>query len=170
MSFSYAFLGVRLQCAECHKHPFDQWTKEDFDQFTAFFEPVVYANTPQTRSQYQQMLATIVGDAKGGMAQRKLAETLKGGATVPWREVFVAGNNRPNNPARGKNNKNKSKNRGASRRVVTPKVLGEDESVDLARGEDLRTALMQWMRTRQSLFRPFVRQSRLGVILQRRHH
>ena len=40
LSFSYAFLGVRLQCAECHKHPFDQWTQQDFKQFTAFFNRV----------------------------------------------------------------------------------------------------------------------------------
>ena len=22
-----AFLGVRLECAQCHKHPFDRWTR-----------------------------------------------------------------------------------------------------------------------------------------------
>ncbi len=33
LNFSYAFLGVRLQCAQCHKHPFDQWTQQDFTQF-----------------------------------------------------------------------------------------------------------------------------------------
>ena len=38
--FSYTFLGVRLQCAECHKHPFDQWTQEDFNSFQAFFSGV----------------------------------------------------------------------------------------------------------------------------------
>ena len=37
LNFSYAFLGVRLECAQCHKHPFDQWTQDDFNQFTAFF-------------------------------------------------------------------------------------------------------------------------------------
>jgi hypothetical protein len=150
MSFSYAFLGVRLQCAECHKHPFDQWTKDDFDQFTAFFEPVVYANTPQSRKQFQDMTSAIVGDAKGGMAQRKLSDAVKGGATIPWREVFVAGGGRPNNPARGKNAKNKNRRNMASRRVVTPRILGEDETTDVARGEDPRAALMEWMRERDN--------------------
>ena len=42
LSFSHAFLGVRLQCAECHKHPFNQWTPHDFEQFTAFFNRVNY--------------------------------------------------------------------------------------------------------------------------------
>lgn len=40
LSFSYAFLGVRLQCAECHKHPFDQWSQYDFQHFTAFFNRI----------------------------------------------------------------------------------------------------------------------------------
>ncbi len=36
LGFSYTFLGVRLECAQCHKHPFDQWTQDDFKQFTEF--------------------------------------------------------------------------------------------------------------------------------------
>ena len=31
------FLGVQIQCAECHKHPFDRWTQADFESFTSFF-------------------------------------------------------------------------------------------------------------------------------------
>jgi len=37
LAFAHTFLGVRIECAECHKHPFDQWTKTDFEQFKAFF-------------------------------------------------------------------------------------------------------------------------------------
>ena len=40
LNFSYTFLGVRLECAQCHKHPFDQWTQDDFNQFTAFFNGI----------------------------------------------------------------------------------------------------------------------------------
>jgi hypothetical protein len=32
-----AFLGVRIDCAECHDHPFDQWKQEDFQRLAAFF-------------------------------------------------------------------------------------------------------------------------------------
>jgi hypothetical protein len=40
MSVAHAFLGIQLQCAECHKHPFDRWTQADFNAFARFFEPV----------------------------------------------------------------------------------------------------------------------------------
>jgi hypothetical protein len=32
-----AFLGVRIDCAECHDHPFDHWKQQDFQQLAAFF-------------------------------------------------------------------------------------------------------------------------------------
>ncbi len=31
------FLGTRIQCAQCHNHPFDRWTMDDYYGFTAFF-------------------------------------------------------------------------------------------------------------------------------------
>lgn len=40
MSVAHAFLGIQLQCAECHKHPFDQWTQADFNEFSRFFDSV----------------------------------------------------------------------------------------------------------------------------------
>ncbi|MCA1684379.1 MAG: DUF1549 and DUF1553 domain-containing protein [Planctomycetia bacterium] len=34
------FLGVRLECAQCHDHPFARWKREDFWGFAAFFAGV----------------------------------------------------------------------------------------------------------------------------------
>jgi hypothetical protein len=31
------FLGVRIQCAQCHNHPFENWTMDDYYGFAAFF-------------------------------------------------------------------------------------------------------------------------------------
>ncbi|HEX4150296.1 MAG TPA: DUF1549 and DUF1553 domain-containing protein [Pirellulales bacterium] len=31
------FLGVRIECAQCHNHPFDSWKQEQFWSFAAFF-------------------------------------------------------------------------------------------------------------------------------------
>lgn len=34
---SQLFLGVRLQCAKCHNHPFEKWSQKDYYQFAAYF-------------------------------------------------------------------------------------------------------------------------------------
>ncbi|HZY87077.1 MAG TPA: DUF1549 and DUF1553 domain-containing protein, partial [Gemmataceae bacterium] len=36
------FLGVRLQCAKCHNHPFERWTQNDYHSLAAFFSRVQY--------------------------------------------------------------------------------------------------------------------------------
>jgi hypothetical protein len=36
------FLGIRLQCAKCHNHPFDRWTQDDYYSLAAFFARVDY--------------------------------------------------------------------------------------------------------------------------------
>ena len=34
------FMGMRIQCAQCHNHPFDRWTMDDYYSFSAFFAQV----------------------------------------------------------------------------------------------------------------------------------
>ena len=34
------FLGIRLQCAQCHHHPFEKWSQRDYFSFSAFFSRV----------------------------------------------------------------------------------------------------------------------------------
>jgi hypothetical protein len=50
---SQAFLGIRVQCAHCHNHPFEKWTQTDYYRMANFFsrlgrkgkhaEEIVYA-------------------------------------------------------------------------------------------------------------------------------
>ncbi len=34
------FMGTRIQCAQCHNHPFDRWTMDDYYGFASFFTQV----------------------------------------------------------------------------------------------------------------------------------
>jgi len=34
------FMGMRIQCAQCHNHPFDRWTQDDYYNFAAFFAQI----------------------------------------------------------------------------------------------------------------------------------
>lgn len=54
------FLGMRMQCAQCHHHPYERWSQDDYYSFAAFFstlerkatrklpeEDIVYHNRKQ---------------------------------------------------------------------------------------------------------------------------
>jgi len=41
---SQVFLGVSLECARCHDHPFEKWKQDDFLGFAAFFAQVRHKN------------------------------------------------------------------------------------------------------------------------------
>ncbi|VTT99637.1 Uncharacterized protein OS=Singulisphaera acidiphila (strain ATCC BAA-1392 / DSM 18658 / VKM B-2454 / MOB10) GN=Sinac_5682 PE=4 SV=1: PSCyt2: PSD1 [Gemmataceae bacterium] len=43
------FLGTRIQCAQCHNHPFDRWTMNDYYGFAAFFGQLGYKNAQDPR-------------------------------------------------------------------------------------------------------------------------
>ena len=54
---SQLFLGVRIECAKCHNHPWEKWTQDDFYGFAAFFARVgikeVYEND-ENATQYME--------------------------------------------------------------------------------------------------------------------
>ena len=36
------WLGTRLQCAQCHNHPYERWSQDDYHDWTALFERVSF--------------------------------------------------------------------------------------------------------------------------------
>jgi hypothetical protein len=141
ITFSYAFLGVRLQCAECHKHPFDQWTKQDFQQFSAFFDRVAYGYAPDAKAAVKAMQDGL--DLRKLKDKKEAAKLVADGKVLPWKEVFVRRSRPPGGKA--KIGKAAKKNVPPAGRVITPKLLGGEE-VMAERYSDPREALMEWMR------------------------
>lgn len=58
---SYTFLGVKLECAECHKHPYDRWTQADYKGFTAFFQRVTNGMSADTRREATERKLPVTG-------------------------------------------------------------------------------------------------------------
>jgi hypothetical protein len=46
------FTGMRIQCAQCHNHPFDRWTQDDFYGFVSFFTGVKRKTESESREFY----------------------------------------------------------------------------------------------------------------------
>ena len=45
------FLGLRIQCARCHHHPFEKWSQNDYYGFAAFFSTVRNKTVPGANRQ-----------------------------------------------------------------------------------------------------------------------
>lgn len=45
------FMGMRIQCAQCHNHPFDRWTMDDYYGFAAFFSQIGRKRAEDPREQ-----------------------------------------------------------------------------------------------------------------------
>lgn len=45
---SRIFLGIQIQCAQCHDHPYDRWKREQFHELAAFFPRIGVRNVRST--------------------------------------------------------------------------------------------------------------------------
>ncbi len=55
------FLGIQVQCAQCHDHPYDQWKREQFHQMAAFF-----ARTRARLDRSKDQPTLVVFSVRGG--------------------------------------------------------------------------------------------------------
>ncbi len=69
---SKLFLGVQIQCAQCHDHKTEKWKQQDFKQFAACF-----AKTYPTYVEKPQMLTQVVGVFRMELKDRMLAPPVK---------------------------------------------------------------------------------------------
>jgi hypothetical protein len=61
------FMGMRIQCAQCHNHPFDRWTMDDYYGFASFFSQVGRKTGEDPRER-------IVFNAGGGEVNQPVAK------------------------------------------------------------------------------------------------
>jgi hypothetical protein len=74
------FLGVRIQCAKCHNHPFERWTQDDYYGFAAFFSQIgrKKGNLPEEEVVY----ATGSGDVNQPRTGRTMKPKALGGPVL----------------------------------------------------------------------------------------
>ena len=80
------FLGIRLECAQCHNHPFADWKREQFWSFAAFFAEIAQPDpenpavvTPRPRDGLPLRELTIPGTKK------TVSATHLDGSSPAWR-------------------------------------------------------------------------------------
>jgi hypothetical protein len=95
------FMGMRIQCAQCHNHPFDRWTMDDYYGFAAFFRQI-------GRKQGDDPREIVIFNSGGGeqahpVGGRVMPPKFLGGATPDVkgkdrRQVLAAWLASPENP------------------------------------------------------------------------
>lgn len=63
------FLGLRLQCAQCHNHPFENWSMDDYYGFAAFFGQI-------GKKRAEDGAEWIVWDRRSGDVRHKRTEAI----------------------------------------------------------------------------------------------
>jgi hypothetical protein len=61
------FMGIRTQCAQCHNHPFDRWTQNDYYSFAAFFSQI-------GRKEAEDYRETVIFNSGGGEVTHPLTK------------------------------------------------------------------------------------------------
>ena len=149
IGFAYTFLGVRIQCAQCHKHPFDQWTKADFENFERLFGGIQgnqNSLATDARKEFPKMVTElgVDKDLKGNQLRKELALKLEAGQTVPFPELLV--NSRTNTDKKKvEKDKKDKKNKNPVAEIPKARLLGSEwVTLDQA---DVRGKLMDWLRS-----------------------
>ncbi len=73
------FMGMRIQCAQCHNHPFDRWTMDDYYSFAAFFAQV--GNKPAEDPRERIVFNNGQGEVTHPVTGRPMKPKFLGGAT-----------------------------------------------------------------------------------------
>ena len=139
-----AFLGMRVECAQCHKHPFDRWTQADYRAFANVFAKVQFGLSPEGLAATARLLEQRrKSDPNGTLAPiPRLSETY-----LSERPVAASGRPRDRPPARTP---------GARRPGIARARRPARGALRLADG------------ARQPVLRPQLRQPRLGRLFRSR--
>lgn len=74
------FLGTRMECAQCHNHPFDRWTQMDFYKMAAFSHTMTASNfRAKSHEETQKMIreAKDIEPETRDMMRRALTEVFR---------------------------------------------------------------------------------------------
>ena len=141
------FLGTEITCAECHDHPFEDWTQKDFYQLAAFL------GQRQDRSYGKEFGEEQRKERERIEAeQRKLDPSMPAdGFLQPFRNVVTANNHRVWDDAEKvlKLPHDYRYDDAEPESVVTPKTIFGDP-VDLSAYETPRVAFASWLTAKEN--------------------
>jgi hypothetical protein len=86
------FMGMRIQCAQCHNHPFDRWTMDDYYGFAAFFSQIGRKRAEDPRETV--VFNSASGEVKHPVGGRNVSPKFLGGEAPDFAAPENAGRDR----------------------------------------------------------------------------
>ncbi|MDB4692144.1 PSD1 and planctomycete cytochrome C domain-containing protein [Akkermansiaceae bacterium] len=77
------FMGTRIQCAQCHNHPFDRWTMDDYYGFASFFSQV---KRKRAEDPSEQIIYDGGGEIKHPLTNQNALPKFLGGAMMEGKD------------------------------------------------------------------------------------
>ncbi|MGI9497702.1 MAG: DUF1549 and DUF1553 domain-containing protein [Mariniblastus sp.] len=165
ISFAHAFLGLRIQCAQCHKHPFDRWSQKDFKDFSKFFSGINVrqysgGTSPEDKQDYISILKNLNIEPdrkKNPNLQRQLRDAYRKGETTPFGFLAIDSPKLTREELRElqkqlKSEKNSKKKKKNKKPTITEATLLGSDTIDLTEHEDVRAPVMEWMKQNDNPF------------------
>lgn len=117
-SLSQVFLGVRIACAECHHHPFDRWTQNDYYGMVAHFGSVRFQGDVLTPGDGTDTINPRTGEKvlAHGLGQALPAANVKGDRRIALADWMTS----PDNPYFARNLANRVWAHFVGRGLVEP--------------------------------------------------
>ena len=174
LQVAHAFLGLRLECAQCHRHPHDVWQQDDLLSFANFFMRVKGASYPDSKTLPAQAAELM---KKGPEQAKKLKEEAKkltdkakdkslkaeqaAKMIADAKELEIKARLVTEGPKRFGTEVAHNAERSSFASMSSPlgtqksevfRLLGEKQQVRVAKEDDPRQAVMDWMRGLENPF------------------
>jgi hypothetical protein len=168
LQVAHAFLGLRLECAQCHRHPHDVWQQDDLLSFANFFMRVKGAGYPDAKAlppKAAELMKKGPGEAKKLREQaKKLTDKAKGKGVKPEdaakmaaeaKELEMKARMLTEGPKRFGTEVQHNAERASFASVSSPlgtqksaafRLPGQAQALKPAKEDDPREAVVAWMR------------------------
>ncbi|MBI3823764.1 MAG: DUF1553 domain-containing protein [Planctomycetes bacterium] len=162
LQIAHAFLGLRMECAQCHRHPFDVWQQDDLLSFTNFFMPI--GGSPASPEIAKQADALTVQAKQLREQVKKLTEKAKDKSLSKEDAAKLKDEIKSNNDKAQVLDSTAKRLKGTEVRVLAKapfasvsstlgnqkseafRLLGDKQSLTVPAGEDPRAVVMAWLR------------------------
>ncbi len=165
LQIAHAFLGLRMECAQCHRHPNDTWQQDDLLSFANFFMPIGGAggNPPSPEIAKQVDVLTIqvkqIREQTKKLAEKAKDKSLAKDEAAKFKEEIKTATDKAkfleDTAKRLKGTEVRVLSKSAFASVTSTlgsqksdafRLLGERESMSMPASKDPRGVVMIWLR------------------------